>query len=173
MIWRSWFLAAAAMVLVVPAAFAQQDGATAKAMMKGADGADHGEVTLTQTPSGVLISAKLTGLPPGPHGFHFHAVGECEPPFESAGGHYNPDEKKHGFMAEEGPHAGDMPNVTADAEGNATVDVLTTLVSLDRDAANTVFDEDGTSVMVHAGPDDYATDPSGGSGDRIACGVVE
>ncbi|MGQ7792388.1 superoxide dismutase family protein [Faunimonas sp. B44] len=173
MIWRSWLLAAAATVLVVPAAFAQQDGATAKAVMKGADGADHGEVTLTQTPSGVLLRATLTGLPPGPHGFHFHAVGACEPPFESAGGHYNPDEKKHGFMAEEGPHAGDMPNVTADAEGNATVEILTTLVSLEKDAGNTVFDEDGTSLMVHAGPDDYATDPSGGSGDRIACGVVE
>ncbi|MYZ48169.1 superoxide dismutase family protein [Propylenella binzhouense] len=177
MILRISLAAAAAALLVSQPAAAQQGGAAealvAKAAMKDADGKDHGTVTLTQTPSGVLVHAELTGLTPGPHGFHFHAVGECTPPFQSAGGHYNPDEAKHGFVSEDGPHAGDMPNIFADGSGNATADVLTAFVSLDENDENSLFDEDGTAIMVHSGPDDYRTDPAGGSGNRMLCGLVE
>lgn len=147
-------------------------GATATASIKGADGADHGAATFTQTNSGVLIRAELTGLPPGPHGFHFHTKGACEPPFESAGGHFNPSNAKHGFMAEDGPHVGDLPNVDVPESGSAIVEHLNAFVSLSPDSGNTLLDEDGTSIMIHAGADDYKTDPSGQSGDRIACGVV-
>jgi Cu-Zn family superoxide dismutase len=147
-------------------------GAIARAAVKGADGADHGTITFTQTNSGVLIRAELTGLPPGPHGFHFHTTGACEPPFESAGGHFNPTNVKHGFLAEVGPHVGDLPNIVISDTGSATVEHLHAFVSLSPDSGNTLFDEDGTSIVIHAGPDDYKTDPSGQSGDRIACGVV-
>ena len=186
-------LLAAAAVLAIGPAFAQteapaeapaaemaetkagpaQIGATAKASVKGADGADHGTVTLTQTSAGVLIRAELTGLPPGPHGFHLHTTGACEPPFESAGGHFNPTSAKHGFLDEAGPHVGDLPNIEVPESGNAVVEHLNAFVSLSPESGNTLFDEDGTSIVVHAGADDYKTDPSGQSGDRIACGVVE
>lgn len=154
-------------------AAAAEIGATATASFKGVDGADHGTAALTQTNSGVLIRAELTGLPPGPHGFHFHTTGACEPPFESAGGHVNPTNVKHGFLAEGGPHIGDLPNIDVPETGNATVEQLNAFVSLSPDSGNTLLDEDGTSLLVHAGADDYKTDPSGESGDRIACGVVE
>lgn len=146
---------------------------TAKAAMKNAEGKDVGTVTLTQTKAGVLIRAELTGLPPGPHGFHFHQTGACEPPFESAGGHYNPNNAKHGFMADEGPHVGDLPNLEVGESGSVTLELLSAFVSLDRQSGNTVFDDDGTALVIHAGPDDYKTDPSGNSGDRIACGIIE
>jgi Cu-Zn family superoxide dismutase len=146
---------------------------TASAAMKDAEGKDVGKITLTQTKAGVLIKAELTGLPAGPHGFHFHETGACEPPFESAGGHYNPNNAKHGFMADEGPHVGDIPNLEVGESGSVTVELLSPFVSLDRQSGNTVFDDDGTSLVVHADADDYKTDPSGNSGARIACGVIE
>jgi Cu-Zn family superoxide dismutase len=146
--------------------------ATATAELQGADGASHGTVTLTQTNAGVLVRAELTGLPPGPHGFHFHETGLCEPPFESAGGHYNPTNVNHGYMAEGGPHVGDLPNVTVPETGDVTIEHLNAFVSLSPDSGNTLLDEDGTAIVVHAGADDYQSQPSGESGDRIACGVV-
>lgn len=160
--------------LLASPAFAQAElGTTATAAMKGADGADHGSVTLTETNSGVLVRAELTGLPPGRHGFHLHAVGECEPPFESAGDHYNPTNVNHGFLAEGGPHVGDMPNIHVPDSGGITVEVLNTFVSLAPDSGNSLSDEDGTALVIHADPDDYEGQPSGHAGDRIACGVVE
>ena len=94
---------------------------TASAMLKNADGANVGSATLTQTPSGVLIRLSLKGLPAGEHAFHVRGVGKCEPPFTSAGGHFNPGSKKHGIMAGEGHHAGDMPNLHIPATGELTV----------------------------------------------------
>jgi superoxide dismutase, Cu-Zn family len=146
---------------------------TAKASIKDATGKDVGQVQLIQTPHGVLLKMSLRGLPAGEHAFHIHAVGKCEPPaFTSAGGHFNPGGKKHGMLAAEGQHAGDMPNLHVPASGELVVDVANSLISLIKGQPNSLFDADGSSIVIHAGPDDYKTDPAGNSGDRIACGVI-
>ncbi len=163
----------ALMVLVAAPAFAQDDMLKAKAAMKGPDGADLGIVTFTQTPAGVLISADLKGLPPGVHGFHLHEKGDCGPPFTNAGGHFNPTGAEHGFLAVGGPHAGDMPNIHVPDSGSLSIEILKPDVTLAAGAPETLLDDDGTSLVIHAGADDYKSAPSGMSGDRIACGVVE
>ena len=140
----------------------------ARATMVNANGESVGEVVLMQTPQGALLHAKLTGLPAGAHAFHVHAVGKCEPPFKSSGGHFNPDGKKHGILAEDGMHAGDMPNIHVPESGALEIEVLNALLALD---AN-LFDDDGAAIVIHAGPDDYKTDPAGAAGPRIACGVI-
>jgi Cu-Zn family superoxide dismutase len=140
-------------------------------VMKGQDGSDHGTITLTQVPTGVLVQANLKGIPGGTgHGYHFHQTGLCEGKFESAGGHYNPAEKQHGFKVDGGAHAGDMGNFSA-GDGAASFDVINTAVTLTGGAAP-LNDADGTAIVIHAGPDDYASQPAGKSGDRIVCGVV-
>jgi len=146
-------------------------GDKATAQMKDRDGKIIGTITLTETPHGVLLSGDLNGLPPGPHGFHLHAVGQCEPPFTSAGGHFNPDNKKHGFHDAGGPHAGDLPNLHAFSDGKAVVDAIAAGLTLSQGARN-LLDQDGASIVMHARADDYRTDPAGESGDRIVCGVV-
>jgi superoxide dismutase, Cu-Zn family len=144
---------------------------TASAVLKDADGKDVGRATLTDTPSGVLIRLDLTSAPAGDHAFHIHAVGKCEPPdFKSAGPHFNPDKTKHGLENPEGPHAGDMPNIHVPADGTLSIEVLNVDVSLSGDSA--LLDEDGSALVLHAGPDDYLTDPAGDAGARIACGVI-
>jgi Cu-Zn family superoxide dismutase len=146
---------------------------TAKAALKNLDGKDVGTVTLTETPHGVLLSLSVKGLPPGEHAFHVHAVGKCEPPFTSAGGHFNPGGKKHGMMAPEGQHAGDMPNLHIPASGELAVEVQNAAITLEKGKPNSVLDADGSTVIIHAGKDDYKTDPAGDSGGRIVCGVIE
>ena len=145
---------------------------TAKAALKDATGKDVGQVQLTQTPHGVLLKLSVKGIPPGEHAFHVHAVGKCEPPFTSAGGHFNPASKKHGMQAAEGQHAGDMPNLYIPANGELVVEVANPMISLVKGQPNTVFDADGSAIIIHAGVDDYKTDPTGNAGDRIACGVI-
>jgi Cu-Zn family superoxide dismutase len=146
---------------------------TAHATLKNVDGKDVGSAVLTQAPGGVLISLALTGLPAGEHAFHVHAVGKCEPPFTSAGGHFNPAGKKHGIMAAEGAHAGDMPNLHIPASGDLTVEVVNAAVTLEKDKPNSLFGPQGTALVVHTAKDDYKTDPTGEAGGRIACGVVQ
>jgi Cu-Zn family superoxide dismutase len=146
---------------------------TAKAALQSADGKEAGSVTLTQTPSGVLLSLTVKGLPPGEHAFHVHAVGKCEAPFTSAGGHFNPGNKKHGLLAAEGAHAGDMPNLHIPASGDLTIEVHNPMITLEKDKPNSLFDADGSAVIIHAGKDDYKSDPTGEAGGRIACGVVQ
>jgi len=144
---------------------------TASAVLKDASGKEVGAATLTDTPSGVLISLDLTAVPPGEHGFHVHTTGKCEPPdFKSAGPHFNPDQTKHGFMTPEGPHAGDLPNLHVPADGKLQVEVLEPNVTLSGEAP--LLDADGSALVIHAGADDYKTDPAGNSGNRIACGVI-
>jgi Cu-Zn family superoxide dismutase len=145
---------------------------TAKAALKDAGGKEVGTVQLIQTPHGVLLKMALKGVAPGEHAFHIHAVGKCEPPFTSAGGHFNPAGKKHGMEAKEGSHAGDMPNLYVPANGELTVDVANHMVTLVKGQPNSVFDADGSAIIIHAGADDYKTDPTGNAGDRIACGVI-
>lgn len=109
----------------------------------------------------------------GVHGIHLHAVGSCTPDFAAAGPHFNPMTKKHGTENPEGPHAGDMPNLTIGADGTGTYDQMNTMISLQQNTPNSVYDADESAIVVHAQADDYKTDPAGNSGARIACGVVE
>jgi superoxide dismutase, Cu-Zn family len=143
-----------------------------EATLKDKDGKQVGQATLIQTPEGVRIAVSGFRLPPGVHGLHIHAVGVCQPPeFNSAGAHFNPAGKKHGLQSPDGPHAGDLPNLTANAIGEGGVDVVNKLVTLGP-GPNSLFGENGTTIIIHAGPDDMKTDPTGNSGGRIACGVV-
>jgi superoxide dismutase, Cu-Zn family len=144
---------------------------TAHAVMRDSSGKELGTLTLTTTEAGVTIEGRLTGVRPGEHGMHLHTVGRCEPPFESAGGHWNPASRQHGEQNPQGPHAGDLLNVTVPESGMVSVTATSHGGSLHGDVA--LMDGDGGAVVLHAGPDDYRTDPSGGSGPRIACGVVE
>ena len=146
-------------------------GASARAEMRDTEGRALGTVTLTQTPHGVLIVGDLSNLPPGTHALHFHESGRCDSPFTSAGGHFNPTQRTHGFKSAGGHHAGDLPNFSAGATGAAHIDIVSDDVSLGT-APGTLFDVDGSALIVHSGPDDYSTDPAGGSGNRIACGIV-
>jgi superoxide dismutase, Cu-Zn family len=142
----------------------------ATAGLKSADGKDVGTVTLT--PSGVRLRLALKGLPPGERAFHVHGVGKCDPPFTSAGPHFNPEQKKHGLKSQEGHHAGDMPNVTIPANGNLTLTVVNKDITLEKGKPNSVFQDGGTALVIHANKDDEVTDPAGNAGDRIACGVI-
>ncbi|MBS0523429.1 MAG: superoxide dismutase family protein [Proteobacteria bacterium] len=146
---------------------------TAKALLRDKTGKDVGTVDLVQTPHGVLLKLSVKGIPAGEHAFHVHAVGKCEPPFTSAGGHFNPGGRKHGMEAADGPHAGDMPNLHVPPSGELAVEVVNPAISLVRGQPNSVFDADGSAAIIHAGADDYKTDPAGNAGDRIACGVIE
>jgi Cu-Zn family superoxide dismutase len=164
-----WLAPLAAAILLASPALAVDKAA---AVLKDASGKEVGKATLATTPSGTLITLELTAAPPGTHGFHIHTVGKCEPPeFESAGGHFNPDKTKHGFLNADGPHAGDMPNVHVPDSGKLTIEVLNPLVTLGAESA--LLDEDGSSLMLHADADDYTTDPTGHAGGRIACGVIQ
>ncbi len=146
---------------------------SAKATLKDAGGKEVGAAALAHTPAGVLVTLSVKGLPAGEHAFHIHGVGKCEPPFTSAGGHFNPAKKKHGMMAPDGPHAGDMPNLHIPAGGELAVEVLNAAVTLEKGQPNSLLGPDGTALVIHAGKDDYKTDPAGDAGGRIACGVVE
>jgi Cu-Zn family superoxide dismutase len=143
---------------------------TASAEMKDAKGKSVGEVKLTQAPNGLIAHVKLWGLPPGEHAFHIHEVGKCEPPFKSAGGHHNPTGHQHGIENPDGQHAGDMPNLKIDKDGKQELTVFLDQVTLS--GKNKLLDDDGSAFVVHAGADDYMSDPAGNAGDRIACGVV-
>jgi Cu-Zn family superoxide dismutase len=169
MIVRAVSAATAVLLLSAGCAAAQ----SAKAVLKNAEGAEVGSASLTQGASGVTIKLALKGLPPGTHAFHVHAVGKCEPPFTTAGGHFNPEGKKHGKMAPDGAHAGDMPNLEIPASGELTIEIVNAAVTLDKDKSNSLFKPDGTALVIHAAADDYQTDPTGNAGGRIACGVVE
>jgi Cu-Zn family superoxide dismutase len=158
-----------------PLRLAQAPAATpaATADLKTADGKDVGKVTLTQTQAGVRLQLALNGLAPGEHAFHVHAVGKCEPPgFTSAGPHFNPGQKKHGKENPEGHHAGDMDNVTVPASGKLDLTVVNKDITLEKGKSNSVFQDGGTALVVHAKQDDYKTDPAGNAGDRVACGII-
>ena len=157
------------LVLAAVSAAAQ----SAKATLKNADGKEVGTAALTETPAGVLIRLTVNGLPPGERAFHIHGVGKCEPPFTSAGPHFNPGGKKHGLMASEGHHAGDMPNLHVPANGEIVVEVLNPEVTLEKGKPGSLLGGQGTALVVHAGKDDYKSDPAGDAGGRIACGLIE
>lgn len=144
----------------------------ASAEIVNAKGAVIGKASFEQTPTGVLISVEATGLPPGGHGIHLHAVGSCKPDFKAAKGHINPGGAKHGLRHPEGPDNGDLPNLYVSADGSARAEFFTTLVSVAGGARPALLDGDGSAVIIHANPDDHMTQPIGGAGGRIGCGVI-
>jgi Cu-Zn family superoxide dismutase len=148
----------------------------AVAALSDASGRSVGTVDLAERPGDpVVMTVKLTGMTPGPHGIHVHSVGRCDAAgataFASAGGHFNPATRHHGLENPEGPHAGDMPNVEADASGAINTTVTTPRVTLG-DGPTSLLDADGSAIVVHATADDQRSDPAGNSGARVACGVV-
>jgi Cu-Zn family superoxide dismutase len=156
--------------LLTSAAYADP-GDRGTARMTDQNGHFLGTITLIEIPQGILLFGELDQLALGPHGFHVHEVGKCEPPFASAAGHFNPYRKKHGFRVAQGHHAGDLPNVHASSDGKAVVDVMVPGLIL-TGGPHGILDRDGAAIILHAKADDYETDPAGGSGDRIACGVI-
>lgn len=139
----------------------------ARATLHSAQGAEIGYVTATVTTAGLQIDLAARGLTPGLHGVHVHRTGACTPDFAAAGGHWNPASTMHGMHGDDGQHAGDMPNLVVGSDGTGT---LTYVLAGGADFAG-LLDADGSAFVIHAGEDDQATDPSGNSGDRIACGV--
>jgi superoxide dismutase, Cu-Zn family len=145
---------------------------TARAELRNAGGMVVATATLTQLTGSVRVVLEAERLPAGVKGVHIHAVGKCDPPdFTSAGGHFNPQGRQHGALNPQGPHAGDLPNLTVGADGKGRLESTTQLVTL-LAGPNSVFDADGSALVVHAAPDDFRTDPTGNSGARIACGPI-
>ena len=137
------------------------------ATLRDAAGESVGTATATESGSAVAISLTVQGLPPGEHGVHVHQTGQCDgPKFESAGGHWNPAGDKHGLDNPEGQHAGDMPNLTVGEDGSGSLEY-----TLEGATLSGLLDADGAAFVVHANRDDQKSDPSGDSGDRIACGT--
>ena len=148
---------------------APAEAARAVAMLQTADGTAAGSAAASAAGDQVMVSLTVEGLPPGEHGVHVHTTGRCDAPtFESAGGHWNPTNQQHGLEDPQGQHAGDMPNLTVGQDGRGTLEY-----QLEGGGFDGLFDADGSAFVVHAGVDDQRTDPSGDSGDRIACGVFE
>jgi len=166
---------ATALVLAVALVWAcgQSTAQTAKATLQNSQGQKVGEATLTQTADGVKIDLTVENLPPGVHAFHIHEKGSCQgPDFTSAGGHFNPFGKHHGLKNPQGPHAGDLPNVTVGSDGKGTLSTVAKLVTLKEGEKNSLFQPDGTSLVIHEKADDDMTDPAGNAGARIACGAI-
>ena len=147
-------------------------GETAIAAVKLANGTDAGTVTFVEGTAGVLLKFALKGLPPGPHAVHVHETGKCDGDLSGAGGIYNPLGAKHGFLHDEGPMAGDLPNIYAGADGSVNAEVLSPFLTLSTEAEESLFDADGAAVVINEKADDYEAEPDGGAGVRIACGVI-
>lgn len=144
------------------------------AQILDAGGTVVGEARFEQARGGVIMDVKLTGAPPGWHGIHLHGVGSCSPDFNAAKGHVNPAAVQHGLRNPAGPDNGDLPNLHVGADGNAAAQFYNTRVSIkDGGSGPPLLDEDGAAVIVHANPDDHFTQPIGGAGGRIGCGVIQ
>jgi len=159
-------------LLVAALVFPAASLAKTKVELKDAQGKSVGEIFVWDQGPGVGLQLRLHDLTPGEHGIHFHMVPKCEgPDFKSAGGHFNPESKKHGFDSSDGHHAGDMKNFTVGADGKAAGRMEDSDVTL-KDGPHSLLSNGGSAIVIHAKADDYKTDPSGNSGDRVACGVI-
>jgi Cu-Zn family superoxide dismutase len=142
---------------------------SAAATLQTPEGAAVGTARASAAEGGIRLALSVEGLPPGPHGVHVHLTGKCDAPaFASAGGHWNPTDAQHGLEAPPGHHAGDMPNLIVGADGRGTLEY-----TLQGGSFEGLVEGDGSAMVIHAAADDQRTDPSGNSGDRIACGVFK
>jgi Cu-Zn family superoxide dismutase len=152
-------------------AFAADAAPSGKSItFKTAEGVEAGTARLTESPHGVLIHLDLHDITPGEHAFHIHENGTCDPAtkFESAGGHFNPDKDEHGYQAAKGPHDGDMPNLVVPENGKIQANIFNEEVEM-----KDLLADNGTALIVHAGADDYKSQPSGNAGDRFACAEIK
>jgi superoxide dismutase, Cu-Zn family len=156
-------------VIQTASAYAQNQ---ARADIKNAEGKSVGTASLRATKDGLLMTVNAKGLPEGLHAVHIHSVGKCEgPAFTSAGPHFNPMNKKHGLKNPAGPHAGDLPDMYVERNGAGRYEVLLDSITLGS-GETSIFDADQSAIIIHVTADDNITDPTGNSGDRIACGVI-
>jgi superoxide dismutase, Cu-Zn family len=147
-------------------------GEKAHADIKSRDGKDLGKIKIIETTAGILIRLKLKGLTPGAHGFHITDKGTCEGDFTSAGAIHNPLGAKHGYLNDQGPMAGDLPNLIVPASGEVELDLISAFVTLNKESEESLLDNDGAAFVIHEKPDDYKSDLDGNAGARIACGVI-
>lgn len=173
---KNWVIGAGVLSLALagcaPATYSPgRDATAATVRLVDSQGRPAGSAVLTEAENGVRVNLNARGLPPGVHGLHFHENGVCDAPsFAGAGGHYNPTGRQHGTENPQGSHAGDLPNLTVGANGEGEIETVKEGVTLR--GANPLLKQGGTALVIHAGADDYRTDPSGNSGARIACGVI-
>jgi len=165
-------LAALTLTILVHSTVTQAVDESASAVIKDTNGETVGIASFTQAPAGVLLKLSLTRMPPGEHAFHIHAVGKCDPfSFDSAGPIFNPSNTHHGILVGPG-NAGDMPNLHIPPTGALEIELVNPAIALDKSKPNSILHPGGASLVIHAGKDDYTTDPDGNAGSRIACGVI-
>jgi Cu-Zn family superoxide dismutase len=157
-------------------ATAQSGAPAAQAVLMNPNGDTVGLAEFEQGPEALLVIVKLSDMPPGWHALHIHQVGDCSDPeagFKASGGHLGVDSAHHGFLAEGGPHPGDLPNILVHSDGTAEIHAVTSFARMNGEGPGTVLDDDGAAVVIHSNADDYRTDPAGEGGERLACGVIE